>query len=156
MYKSLNRNLVKDSFIKYTDKYDSNDEKIKLKIDHTYRVAYLSEKIAKSIGMKSKDIDLAWLIGMLHDIGRFEQIRRYGTFEDSKSVSHAKLGTDILFNDKLIDAFGDICINDKEIIHIAILYHSDYTLPKKLSDREMTFCNIIRGADKIDILKVVG
>lgn len=33
---------------------------------------------------------------MLHDIGRFEQIRCFGTFNDGMSVDHAELGADIL------------------------------------------------------------
>ena len=55
----------------------ASDEKIKLKIDHTYRVAGLCQRIAESLGLSEPDVDIAWLLGMLHDIGRFEQIRRF-------------------------------------------------------------------------------
>ena len=71
--------------------------KIKLKIDHTYRVAELCERIAKAEQMEKTEVDLAWLLGMLHDVGRFEQLRRYGTFSDADSIDHAALGADILF-----------------------------------------------------------
>lgn len=43
-----------------------------------------------------EDIDLAWLIGILHDIGRFEQLRRYQTFFDYRSMDHAKYGVHVL------------------------------------------------------------
>ena len=36
--------------------------------------------------MPDRDVDLAWLIGLLHDVGRFEQLKRYGTFIDSQSI----------------------------------------------------------------------
>ena len=53
--------------------------------------------------MSKEDIDLAWLTGLLHDIGRFEQVRRYGTFNDAKSIDHGKLGVEILFLEGKID-----------------------------------------------------
>ena len=48
------------------------------------------------MGLTGEDKDVAWLLGMLHDIGRFEQIRCFGTFNDGMSVDHAELGADIL------------------------------------------------------------
>lgn len=57
-----------------------------LKYAHSLRVAALSERIAQSLSMEKEDIDLAWLIGILHDIGRFEQLRRYQTFFDYRSM----------------------------------------------------------------------
>lgn len=101
----IDREHVKNTFAEYTDSYNSKDPKIKLKIDHTYRVASLCEMIAKDIGLSDDDTDVAWLIGMLHDVGRFEQIKRYGTFDDSKSVDHAGFGADLLFNEKLIESY---------------------------------------------------
>lgn len=99
MIKEIDRNKVTKAFSDYTAAYDASDSKIKLKIDHTYRVAALCERIAKSERMSQEDADLAWLLGMLHDIGRFEQLRKFGTFNDAESVDHAKLGADILFQE---------------------------------------------------------
>ena len=67
----MNRNRVIETFQHYVSAYNPSDPKIRLKIDHTYRVAGLCGKIAASVGA---DADLAWLCGMLHDIGRFEQV----------------------------------------------------------------------------------
>ena len=44
---------------------------------------------------------------MLHDIGRFEQIRRFGTFNDAQSVDHAEFGADLLFKEGLIRKFAE-------------------------------------------------
>lgn len=98
----INREHIKNTFQEYTDRYDSTDPKIKLKIDHTYRVADLCERIAKSLDLLQEDIDLAWLSGMLHDIGRFEQLRRYHTFSDAQSIDHAKFAVELLYEDGLI------------------------------------------------------
>ena len=87
------------AFKAYTDRYDVADIKIKLKIDHTYRVAGIAERIAKSLELDEMSVDFCWLLGLLHDIGRFEQLRRFGTFIDRDSIDHAELGADILFSE---------------------------------------------------------
>ena len=62
----IDRVKAKKVFDDYVKNYNSNDEKIKLKIDHTYRVSDLCEKIALSLGMNNEDVDIAWLTGLLH------------------------------------------------------------------------------------------
>lgn len=160
---NISKEHIREAFGNYTDKYDSTETKIKLKIDHTYRVASISEEIARSIGLSEDDIDIAWIIGMLHDIGRFEQVRRYNTFSDADSIDHAIFGAQLLFEEGLIYDYLDKEILDNpseedgkylDIIRIAISSHSAYRIPAGLSEKEKNFCNIIRDADKIDILKV--
>lgn len=103
----INRKNVINAFAEYVRNYDPSDEKIKLKIDHTYRVAGLCQRIAESLGLSEPDVDIVWLLGMLHDIGRFEQIRRFGTFNDAQSVDHAEFGADLLFKEGLIRKFAE-------------------------------------------------
>lgn len=149
------RQHVEDTFKNYTDAYDMSDPKIKLKAEHTYRVAGLCEEIAKSIGLSDEDITIAWTSGMLHDIGRFEQVRRYGTFFDAQSVDHAQFGADLLFKEGLYERF--VTQNDvktRDLIEKAIRVHNVFRIPENLSERERVFANILRDADKIDILRV--
>ena len=82
----LDRNKAGKAFRNYVAQYNAQDEKVKLKIDHTYRVAALCEQIAQSISLSSDDVDIAWFSGLLHDVGRFEQLRRFGTFNDAQSI----------------------------------------------------------------------
>lgn len=149
---SIDRYKVITEFNSYVSSYDMTNVKIRLKAEHTFRVAALCEKLSKTI--VSCDSDLAWLTGMLHDIGRFEQIRRYNTFNDSKSIDHAVLGADLLFGkEHLIDRF---CTDtDKwSVIEKSIRLHNVYCLPDDLTADERTYSNILRDADKIDIFKV--
>ncbi|MBQ6326663.1 MAG: HD domain-containing protein, partial [Clostridia bacterium] len=96
------REALKSVFLNYAERYDTKNGMIRHKIEHTFRVAALSERYADALGMGSEDVAWAWFFGLLHDIGRFEQVRRFGTFVDSQSVDHAELGADILFGDGLI------------------------------------------------------
>ena len=104
---AINRKNVINTFAEYVRSYDPSDGKIKLKIDHTYRVAGLCQDIARSLGLSDSDVDIAWLLGMLHDVGRFEQIRRFHTFNDAASVDHAEFGADLLFKEGLIKKFAE-------------------------------------------------
>ena len=153
MIKKMNKEHIKNTFKDYVEAYDATDSKIALKIAHTYRVAELSDQIAESLNLNDKDRELAWTIGMLHDIARFEQVRIYGTFNDSMSVDHAEFGADLLFSEGLVDRF-EIDKNWYPTIEVAIRNHNKYRLPAGLSERDLTFCKIIRDADKIDIIRV--
>ena len=148
----VNREQVVKAFKDYISKYNPENPKIKLKIDHTYRVADLAETIAKDINASE---DMAWLCGMLHDIGRFEQIKRYNTFSDAKSVDHAVLGADILFTDGLIEKVcPDLDKDEMRILEKAIRNHSAYRIEPGLSSEDLIYSNILRDADKIDIFRV--
>ncbi len=153
------KNRIKNTFKDYTDKYDPSDVKISLKIDHTYRVAENAKIIAKDLGLDENGVFLAFCMGMLHDFGRFEQVRQYGTFIDRKSVDHAELGADLLFHDGYIRSFFDETDLDAQtasLIEKVIRLHNKLALPEDLTETEILFCNIIRDADKIDIFRVLS
>ena len=148
----MDRKKIICTFENYVSNYNLNDPNIYLKYKHTGKVAENCERIAKSLNLPMKDIDLAWEIGMLHDIGRFEQLRRFDTFIDTESIDHAEFGADLLFKDGLIQQFDDEKEN-YELLEKAIRLHSLYRLPDDLSERELLFCQVIRDADKIDIYR---
>ena len=148
----MDRKKIICTFEKYVSNYNLNDPNIYLKYKHTGKVAENCERIAKSLNLSEQDIDLAWEIGMLHDIGRFEQLRRFDTFIDIESIDHAEFGGDLLFKDGLIQQFDDEKEN-YELLEKAIRLHSLYRLPEDLSEKELLFCQVIRDADKIDIYR---
>ncbi len=141
-----------DAFNDYVLKYDFKDNMIEYKYNHSYRVMSASEKLAKSIKLSKDDTYLAMLIGLLHDIGRFEQQTITKSFTDTNGFDHSEYGVKVLFEDGLINKFI-LSFDEYEIVRKAILYHNDYTLDdKELTEREEIFCKLIRDADKIDIL----
>ena len=81
--------MLEVAFDKYVSNYDLSNELIKLKYDHSYRVMELSIKYAKELEFSESDIELCKIIGLLHDFGRFEQLKVYNTFDDNKSIDHA-------------------------------------------------------------------
>lgn len=147
---------AKKEFKKYVEKYDMNNPKIKLKVAHIERTSTIAKKIAESLELQKEDIELAELIGLLHDIGRFEQVKRYGTFVDYLSENHAEIGVKILFEEGLIRNFIEDDKYDR-IIKLAIINHNrdKKQITKNMSNREKLHVKLIRDSDKTDILYIL-
>lgn len=143
---------AKKVFQKYVNNFDLNDPFIQIKQVHSYRVTEIAKELASRMLLSEKEIELATLIRLLHDIGRFYQIEKTKGFDDNK-LDHADYGVMYLFEKGHIREFIEDDQYD-EIIKKAVLYHSKFALPDNLTKQEELFCKLIRDADKIDILKV--
>ena len=143
-------NRAKQAFKKYVENYNPDDEKIKMKISHIERVSQIAKNIAIQQNLSEENIELAELIGLLHDIGRFEQVRLYHTFVDKDSINHGEYGVKNLFEDGLIRNFIETEEFD-EIIKLSILNHNRSKIQESLTERQNLHAKIIRDADKIDI-----
>lgn len=139
-------------FRNYLKQYDQTDDKIRLKIAHTYGVVNACNYIASNMQLGEEDAKLAQLIGLLHDIGRFEQLRIYHSFDDSL-MPHAQCSIDILFKENMIEQFLEERHLD-EIIYLAIKYHGVYQMPDDMPRRGDLHTKIIRDADKLDNFRV--
>lgn len=114
--------------------------------------------------LSSPDPDLAWLAGILHDVGRFEQVRHFGTFNDAASVRHADVSVEVLFDRggladylpaqarDLLDRGDPGALRAVRMLRRAVALHSDYRLPEDLDPRERGLAVVLRDADKVDIL----
>ena len=142
---------AEQEFKRYTSNYDMNESHIERKVRHTFRVVKLCEKIAYSIGLNADKINLAKLIGLLHDIARFEQYTRYKTYDDLNNIDHAELAVEILKKDDYIRKYVETDQYD-DIILKSIKYHNKYAIGNDVSEEEKLFCKIIRDADKLDIM----
>lgn len=139
----------KDFLEEYKDKSDLGFE---LKIVHTYHVAENAKKIAQELNLGKEDIELAELIGILHDIGRFEELKITKELNSVK-FDHAGHGSKMLFEKGMIRKF----IEDNQydnIIKRAIENHSKLEIEKDLDERTLLHSKIIRDADKIDNYRV--
>ena len=147
---NMNENF--DAFDDYAMKYDFEEEAIRRKYEHSYRVMRESDAIVYSLNLEEDDSYLACLIGLLHDVGRFPQWQEYKSFNDSKSINHALLGAKMLFDEGLINKFK-LDESDYDLVRTAIENHNVLELNEnKLKDKVLLHSKIIRDADKIDIL----
>ena len=86
-----------------------------------------------------------------HDIGRFEQLRRYDTFLDHLSVDHAQLGCEVLRSGGFLDGLPE---KDRQMVLKAIANHNRLTVEGGLDEETLLLCRMLRDADKCDIFRV--
>lgn len=125
---------------------------MQLKYDHTQRVVENILLIADSEKFTDHQKILCKIAAMLHDIGRYDQLQKYGTFSDAKSVDHAELSYQISKSQSWLQSFSQ---EDQDVILTAIRLHNKRDLPVDLSSTKLLIAQAIRDADKIDILKVI-
>ena len=134
-----------------SENYDMKKRKIAFKYYHTLRVVDVAKQIGKSINLNEEDLYLAETCAILHDIARFKQATEYDTFEDSLSFDHGDMGEKILRKNDYINNYLSNPL-DKELIIKTVRNHNKYMLENGLNEKERLFCNIVRDADKVDIL----
>ncbi|MBF0580137.1 HD domain-containing protein [Erysipelotrichaceae bacterium RD49] len=140
-------------FAEYVSHYNPEDSQIRLKVVHTWKVVQAADQIAASLGLSTDQKRLVHLAALFHDIGRFEQVRRYHTFHDAKSVDHAALGAEIL---KQEDFLKDLSQDQQAQVIEAVRIHSQYAIPQEDKGFQRVLDQIIRDADKIDIFRVAA
>ena len=141
-------------FDEYTSKYDMTDPEIYYKYYHSYRVMNAMELLSTKLNLSDKDIELAKVIGLFHDIGRFEQDKIYNSFSDIK-MDHGNYGVEVLKENKILDKLN-IEKSDYEVVYKAIKNHNKFAIELNLNERELLFSKLIRDADKLDILYALG
>lgn len=146
----INIEHAQKAFRNYVKPYDVTNGKIEIKIKHTYRTVEVAKKIAQDLNLNKEQTLLAQLISLLHDIGRFEQVRIYDTFRDIDSIDHADLGVKILFEDGEIRKFIEDTKYD-DIIYKAVKNHNKFKIEDGLNEEEQLHAKIVRDADKTDI-----
>lgn len=142
-------------FKSYVNKFDMSDKNIARKYWHSIRVMNNAVEIAHFLKLDEHNLKLAQFIGLTHDIGRFLQWKIYGTFVDNKSIDHAILGIQVLFGESKQVKFN-ITPGDEKVIRSAIYNHNKYKIDELLSEDELLHAKIIRDADKIDLLYLLG
>lgn len=134
----------------YVDTFRASDGTLsammRLKRDHTERVVANAVAIADGEGFSAEERALSQSAALLHDTGRYEQLRRFNTFRDADSVDHAVLSHDIV---KAKGWTGD------ERILKAVLYHNRRELPEDIDRMTALVSHVVRDADKLDIFTVL-
>ncbi|MGL1930446.1 MAG: HD domain-containing protein [Desulfotalea sp.] len=146
---------IETSFHNYTAQFCENNNlhaMQQLKLAHCLRVAQNCKKIAGSFFLDENHRNVSVAIGLLHDIGRFKQWQEYETFSDIKSVDHGELGIKVIHEIGIINL---TTLSTQKTIITAIQLHNKKTLPDNIPSKALQHLNIIREADRLDIINVV-
>ncbi len=107
---------------------------------------------AAGVGWPGRDGLLAAAIGLRHDVARFPQYRRYGTFSDARSIDHGDAGAGILGERFSWDLLPP---GSREIVIAAVGAHNKRFVPAGLPAGSMPFVLMIRDCDKLDVFRIV-
>ena len=147
---------LKKLYDSYVDTFRGADGKLpemmQLKRTHTAFVVKNAELIASGESFGAEEREAAVAAALLHDTGRYEQLRRYNTFRDSDSVDHAVFSHDIVRERGWLDgaepSFADAVLK-------AVLYHNRRDLPEGMNHLTDVAARTVRDADKLDIFRVL-
>lgn len=147
---------AREYFDSYYLKHKSDDltiqKSIDLKKNHTLRVVENMEKLTKALFLNEEQKNIAEVIALFHDAGRFPQYTKYGTFNDEESEDHAQLSVTAIESAAF---FAEIDETSQQIIKTAILNHSKIQVPKLEEEQMLLFCQLLRDADKLDVWAMV-
>ena len=149
-----------EKFVNWFDEYVAGfygsdefvNENIKLKEDHSRRVCSEMQFLVDRLNLTDEQKAVARIVALFHDIGRFEQFKKYRTYNDHKSVDHSQHGLQVIRQHRLL---GEIDSTTKQIIEKSIAYHNLMELPEDLSGELLLQARLIRDADKLDIFYIV-
>lgn len=136
----------------FKEKQPEDKNVIELKEMHTFRVCEEISGIGRELKLSEPEMNLAQIIALFHDLGRFQQYAKYHTFSDHRTENHALLGAGILKQQKILERFDDSL---QDIIEKAVLYHNLPRLPEEELEACLFFARLLRDADKLDIWKIM-
>lgn len=146
---------MEEEFHQYVSiNYDLDNPDIKRKYGHSLKVASLAREIAKDLNLNEEEVNLAYIAGYLHDIGRFEEVKRFDKLSIHNHFDHADYALKILYEDEYFKKFH-IPEKDWSTISFAIRNHNKYRVEETSSDTKLLIAKILRDADKIDIYRVI-
>lgn len=141
---------------RYMKSFYSDDAEVQqgilIKEKHTGYVTANCVELAKFLKLSTHDTELAEIIGLFHDVGRFRQYSIYKTFNDADSEDHADLALKVIAE---LEFFKELSAQDYELVKFAIQNHNKKTVAPTDDARKILFAKIIRDADKLDIYRVL-
>lgn len=141
--------------MKYVSNYKEEKTKVVRKVEHSLRVYESSMDYARELGWSKREVETAGIIGLLHDYGRFEQVKVTGEMQNVETFDHGDFGVKLLFEEGHIKNYT----KDESLypaIEFAIKNHNKLTLEDNKDPDAMKFAKLIRDADKVDIIYFLG
>lgn len=127
---------------------------LELKRIHSLRVAENGRFIAAALGFPEAEQSFAEDCGLVHDVGRFPQFCRFGSFRDADTVDHGAEGRRVL---EAQDMHFLTDPGDRERLLCVVQYHNrkGTDIPFGLSPGQDRLLRLTRDADKLDIMELV-
>lgn len=141
---------------RYVDAFRGADgqlpEMLQLKLDHTLCVVEDARRIMAGEAWPEEMRRGGEACALLHDTGRYTQLRDFGTFQDSKSFDHALQAVKIVVAEGWLD---ELPTHERQWILRAVAVHNKKVVPCAMEAWPARWVHLVRDADKLDIFRVM-
>ncbi len=131
---------------------EEDQRNIGIKREHSLFVLDNARMITASLDLEPEFLRLCLIAALLHDIGRFPQYRLYRTFLDVKSEDHGILGAKTLRREAMVQ---DMPLPARRLVQGTVILHNRRFLPEAIPQPLRLMTQVIRDADKLDIIRVM-
>ena len=125
---------------------------LRLKLEHTLCVVADARRIMSGEAWPEESRALGEACALLHDAGRYSQLKEFGTFQDTKSIDHAKRGVQVILEQAWLN---ELPASERKVIVASVALHNRRSLPPSLGSQLAAFTHLVRDADKLDIFRVM-
>ena len=123
-----------------------------LKLKHSLEVLANARHTVEGEGFDAPTARLCLLAALYHDVGRFEQYLRYHTFRDRESCNHGQMGVRVLKAQRRLEHESP---EARKLVMAAVGMHNRFALPAHTPALAALVTNVVRDADKLDILRIM-
>ena len=142
-------------FDRFVDGYRQPDGSLsamaELKYRHTHLVTANAVAIAALEPWPESWRCCAWAAGLLHDVGRFPQLKQFKSFNDAITVNHAECSHNHIVAGGALDAWP---ADWRSAVLTAVRHHNARHVPEGLPEFDLAMLQVVRDADKLDIYRV--
>lgn len=150
-------NKISTWYDAYVLEYSSEDSEIQVNIDllkeHASRVIENVNELASSVNLDESNLFLLQIAALFHDIGRFEQLVKHGTYADNEDSNHIQIGLTLIEEHEVLKALEE---EEKQLVIDCVRMHDLSELPKISDEHSLVMINLLRDADRIDVLRIVS
>ena len=155
----MTRDFLKTLTLKYDAYVDSFrdgcgalPQMMGLKLEHTRCVIDDTRRIMSGEAWPEDACVTGEVCALLHDAGRYSQLKEFGTFQDVKSIDHAARAVEV------IEAEGwlaELPQDERRTVLTAVALHNKREIPPAVDAAVAAFAHLVRDADKLDIFRVM-
>jgi len=150
-YETLKRRY--DAYVDtFRDAGGALSQMLQLKLDHTLHVVEDAKRIMAGEAWSEEAYVLGEACALFHDVGRYSQLKEFGTFQDVKSINHAVRGVEVIRAEHLLEGSEEA---EQSRILTSVALHNKKSVPETLDPETARLVHLVRDADKLDIFRVL-
>lgn len=123
-----------------------------LKLQHTRCVVADAKRIMAGEAWGEDVCVMGEACALLHDTGRYSQLKEFGTFQDAKSIDHAQRAVEVIEAEGWLNGLSAA---ERETMLMSVALHNKREISPAVTAEVAAHVHLVRDADKLDIFRVM-